>query len=225
MRTGRRRRGARRTGGTVCHTRAARSRAHRSPGRRAAGTGMSVMALALYARASRRSRERGGCGGPARPRIAVVRQTRAPDTHARQGRSCLDVRGSCGRNSDAEVTIVGGGAIGCAVAYALIRASHRDIQVVEQDQSPASDVQAAGLVGQVRGDQGSGACWPSRSSRRTPGSAGDRIPGGLAADREHRASPMTAQAAAERLAAVARSARLEGSSLLTAARWPGCARC
>ena len=33
---------------------------------------------------------------------------------------------------DAEVTIVGGGAIGFAVAYALVRAGYRDIQVVEQ---------------------------------------------------------------------------------------------
>ena len=33
---------------------------------------------------------------------------------------------------DAEVTVVGGGAIGCAVAYALARAGFRDIQVVEQ---------------------------------------------------------------------------------------------
>src|ERR1700746_4178593 len=52
---------------------------------------------------------------------------------------------------DAEVTIVGGGAIGCAVAYVLAGAGCRDIQVVEQGElAGATSGQAAGLVGQVR---------------------------------------------------------------------------
>jgi glycine/D-amino acid oxidase-like deaminating enzyme len=52
---------------------------------------------------------------------------------------------------DAEVTIVGGGAIGCAVAYVLAGAEYRDIQVVEQGElGGATSGQAAGLVGQVR---------------------------------------------------------------------------
>jgi glycine/D-amino acid oxidase-like deaminating enzyme len=52
---------------------------------------------------------------------------------------------------DAEVTIVGGGAIGCAVAYVLAGAGYRDIQVVEQGElAGATSGQAAGLVGQVR---------------------------------------------------------------------------
>ena len=52
---------------------------------------------------------------------------------------------------DAEVTIVGGGAIGCAVAYVLAGAGYRDIQVVEQGElAGATSAQAAGLVGQVR---------------------------------------------------------------------------
>jgi glycine/D-amino acid oxidase-like deaminating enzyme len=52
---------------------------------------------------------------------------------------------------DAEVTIVGGGAIGCSVAYALARAGYRDIQVVERGElAGATSGQAAGLVGQVR---------------------------------------------------------------------------
>jgi glycine/D-amino acid oxidase-like deaminating enzyme len=52
---------------------------------------------------------------------------------------------------DAEVTIVGGGAIGCAVAYVLAGAGYRDIQVVEQGElAEATSGQAAGLVGQVR---------------------------------------------------------------------------
>ena len=53
---------------------------------------------------------------------------------------------------DAEVTIVGGGAIGCAVAYCLARAGYRDIQIVERGElAGATSGQAAGLVGQVRG--------------------------------------------------------------------------
>jgi glycine/D-amino acid oxidase-like deaminating enzyme len=52
---------------------------------------------------------------------------------------------------DAEVTIVGGGAIGCAVAYRLARAGYRDIQIVERGElAAATSSQAAGLVGQVR---------------------------------------------------------------------------
>ncbi len=52
---------------------------------------------------------------------------------------------------DAEVTIVGGGAIGCAVAYVLAGAGYRDVQVVEQGElAGATSGQAAGLVGQVR---------------------------------------------------------------------------
>jgi glycine/D-amino acid oxidase-like deaminating enzyme len=52
---------------------------------------------------------------------------------------------------DAEVTIVGGGAIGCAVAYRLARAGYRDIQIIERGElGAATSSQAAGLVGQVR---------------------------------------------------------------------------
>jgi glycine/D-amino acid oxidase-like deaminating enzyme len=52
---------------------------------------------------------------------------------------------------DAEVTVVGGGAVGCAVAYALARAGYRDIQVIERGElAGATSGQAAGLVGQVR---------------------------------------------------------------------------
>src|SRR2546421_9006929 len=52
---------------------------------------------------------------------------------------------------DAEVTIVGGGAIGCAVAYCLARAGYRDIQIVERGELAAAiSSQAAGLVAQVR---------------------------------------------------------------------------
>lgn len=52
---------------------------------------------------------------------------------------------------DAEITIVGGGAVGCAVAYVLARAGYRDVQVVERGElAGATSGQAAGLVGQVR---------------------------------------------------------------------------
>ena len=52
---------------------------------------------------------------------------------------------------DAEVTIVGGGAIGCAVAYCLARAGYSDIQILERGElAAATSSQAAGLVGQVR---------------------------------------------------------------------------
>lgn len=52
---------------------------------------------------------------------------------------------------DAAVTVVGGGAIGCAVAYHLASAGRRDVQVIEKgDLAAATTGQAAGLVGQVR---------------------------------------------------------------------------
>jgi glycine/D-amino acid oxidase-like deaminating enzyme len=52
---------------------------------------------------------------------------------------------------DAEVTVVGGGAVGCAVAYTMARAGYRDIQVIERGElAGATSGQAAGLVGQVR---------------------------------------------------------------------------
>jgi glycine/D-amino acid oxidase-like deaminating enzyme len=52
---------------------------------------------------------------------------------------------------DAAITIVGGGAVGCAVAHVLARAGYPDIQVVEQGElAGATSGQAAGLVGQVR---------------------------------------------------------------------------
>ena len=52
---------------------------------------------------------------------------------------------------DAEITIVGGGAIGCAVAYHLARAGYRDVQILERGElAGATSSQAAGLVGQVR---------------------------------------------------------------------------
>ncbi|WP_163506973.1 NAD(P)/FAD-dependent oxidoreductase [Fodinicola acaciae] len=52
---------------------------------------------------------------------------------------------------DAATTIIGAGAVGCAVAYHLARDGWRDVQVVDaRDVAEATTAQAAGLVGQVR---------------------------------------------------------------------------
>jgi glycine/D-amino acid oxidase-like deaminating enzyme len=56
---------------------------------------------------------------------------------------------------DAEIVIVGGGAIGCAIAFRLAEAGKRDVLLVEKNPSLASatTAQAAGLVGQVRSSE------------------------------------------------------------------------
>ena len=52
---------------------------------------------------------------------------------------------------DAEITIVGGGAVGAAVAYFLARDGHADIQLLEaRGLCEATSSQAAGMVGQAR---------------------------------------------------------------------------
>ena len=52
----------------------------------------------------------------------------------------------------AQTVIIGGGAVGCAVAYSLAEAGRKDILVLEKEESLATQTtsQAAGLVGQVR---------------------------------------------------------------------------
>lgn len=52
----------------------------------------------------------------------------------------------------AEIVIIGGGAVGCGVAYSLAQAGKRDILLLEKEPSLAAvtTAQAAGLVGQVR---------------------------------------------------------------------------
>src|SRR6266516_6874752 len=52
----------------------------------------------------------------------------------------------------AEILIIGGGAIGCGVAYALAKAGKTDILLVERadDVGQVTTSQGAGLCGQVR---------------------------------------------------------------------------
>lgn len=54
--------------------------------------------------------------------------------------------------SDAKYVIIGGGAVGCAVAYSLAEAGETDVLLLEEQPSLAAvtSSQAAGLVGQVR---------------------------------------------------------------------------
>lgn len=54
--------------------------------------------------------------------------------------------------SHAEIVVIGGGAVGCAVAYSLAKAGKTDVLLVEKEPTLAAVTtpQAAGLVGQVR---------------------------------------------------------------------------
>jgi glycine/D-amino acid oxidase-like deaminating enzyme len=112
---------------------------------------------------------------------------------------------------DAEVTIVGGGAVGCAVAYVLARSGYRDIQVLERGElAAATSGQAAGLVGQVRATKER--CRLAMASVATFSRIEQET--GYTADWRQTGSvriAMTAERAAEfrALAAVARSAGLE----------------
>ncbi|MGI9429960.1 MAG: NAD(P)/FAD-dependent oxidoreductase, partial [Bythopirellula sp.] len=55
-------------------------------------------------------------------------------------------------NLRAEIVVIGGGAVGCAVAYSLAKAGKTDVILLEKDTNlaAATTPQAAGLVGQVR---------------------------------------------------------------------------
>lgn len=55
-------------------------------------------------------------------------------------------------NSQAEIVVIGGGAVGCACAYSLARAGKTDVLLLEKETNlaAATTPQAAGLVGQVR---------------------------------------------------------------------------
>ena len=53
---------------------------------------------------------------------------------------------------DTQIVIIGGGAVGCGVAYQLAEAGHTDVLLIEKEPTLAAVTtpQAAGLVGQVR---------------------------------------------------------------------------
>src|SRR4030095_13758754 len=54
--------------------------------------------------------------------------------------------------SSAEIVVIGAGAVGCGVAYALARAGKRDVLLIEKEDEPGkvTTSQGAGLAGQVR---------------------------------------------------------------------------
>ncbi len=54
--------------------------------------------------------------------------------------------------AESEIVIIGGGAVGCGVAYSLARAGHSDVLVLEReaDVGQVTTAQGAGLCGQVR---------------------------------------------------------------------------
>ncbi len=55
---------------------------------------------------------------------------------------------------DAEIVIIGGGVIGCSIAYALTRLGKRDVVILEQSGlTQGATWHAAGLVGQLRGSR------------------------------------------------------------------------
>src|SRR5213075_1712728 len=56
------------------------------------------------------------------------------------------------RVSDAEYIIIGGGAVGCGVAYSLVQAGKTDILLIERapDVAQVTSAQGAGLCGQPR---------------------------------------------------------------------------
>src|SRR5207244_2141655 len=53
---------------------------------------------------------------------------------------------------DAEIVVIGGGAVGCGVAYSLAKAGKTDILVIDRadDVGQVTTAQGAGLCGQVR---------------------------------------------------------------------------
>src|SRR5262245_2756907 len=57
-----------------------------------------------------------------------------------------------GDGERAEIVVIGGGAVGCAVAYSLAKAGRTDVLLLEKEPTVAAVTtpQAAGLVGQVR---------------------------------------------------------------------------
>ena len=55
---------------------------------------------------------------------------------------------------DSKIIVIGGGGIGCGVAYSLCMAGYNDLLLIEKNSDLASETtsQGAGLVGQLRDD-------------------------------------------------------------------------
>lgn len=129
--------------------------------------------------------------------------------------------------ADAEIVIIGGGAIGCAVAYSLAQAGKRDVVLIEREDALASvtTAQAAGLVGQVRAsaDRVRLAMASVATFRRLQQTA-EANPNWREVGSLRIALSEARVAEFRRLAAVAREAGLEAELLDGAAahtRWPG----
>jgi glycine/D-amino acid oxidase-like deaminating enzyme len=128
---------------------------------------------------------------------------------------------------DAEIVIVGGGAIGCAIAYRLTEAGRRDVLLIEKEPALASvtTAQAAGLVGQVRSSidrvrlaMDSVATFEALEEGPNPRPAWRRVGSLRIALEDARVEEF------ERLIRIARAASLEVELLDRAAaeaRWPG----
>ena len=72
---------------------------------------------------------------------------------------------------DSRITVIGGGAIGASVAYALAEAGYDDIQLVDAaDPATATTAQAAGLVGQPRATVAAMAPKPASTAALTSNS-------------------------------------------------------
>ncbi len=127
-----------------------------------------------------------------------------------------------GELSDAEIVIVGGGAIGCAVAYRLAEAGVTDVLLLEKNPAlaAATTAQAAGLVGQSAARRtGSGSRWiwlrPSPLQRHDGATPNWRQVGSL------RIAPTDARVEEfQRLLATSRGAGLEVELIDHAARRP-----
>ena len=128
---------------------------------------------------------------------------------------------------DAEIVIIGGGAIGCAIAWRLIEAGKRDVLLVEKEPALASvtTAQAAGLVGQVRSSADRvRLAMDSVATFRSLQQAGDPAPGWREVGSLRIALDDARVEEFERLVASCRAAGLAVELIDRAAaeaRWPG----
>jgi glycine/D-amino acid oxidase-like deaminating enzyme len=63
----------------------------------------------------------------------------------------------------ARIVVIGGGILGCSIAYWLTKMGENDVVLLEQHQlTDGATWHAAGLVGQLRSSATPRACWSSR---------------------------------------------------------------